>query len=220
MGSWDIKRARENKVLVSTICPPDGKVTYQWARSWRELELPEGSDNLIVQALPFGVARNYAVKQMLEQGFGYLFFLDSDIILPSNAVARLMETKIPLISCYYTHRFPPFDPCFYGGEVVEGKINKVAVTGWNFGDIVPVAFLPAGAVLIHRSVFEKMFQAGVKKPYEWTLDIDNPNGVSEDFAFSLRAVNIGIQPYVHTGIQAKHESLATCGVRGLEAVTQ
>lgn len=220
MGSWDRKRASENRVLVSTICPPDGKVTYQWARSWRELELPEGSDNLIVQALPFGVARNYAIKQMLEKGFGYLFFLDSDIILPSNAVMRLIETKLPLISCFYTHRFPPFDPCFYGAEVVEGKISKTAISGWNFGDIVPAAFLPAGAVLIHRAVFEKMFQSGIRKPYEWTLDIDNPQGLSEDFAFSLRAINIGIQPYVHTGIQAKHEQLATCGVRGLEAVTE
>lgn len=220
MGSWDIKRASENKVLVSTICPPDGRVTYQWARSWRQLELPEGSDNLIVQALPFGVARNYAVKQMLEQGFGYLFFLDSDIILPSNAVMRLMETKLPLISCFYTHRYPPFDPCFYGAEVVEGKITKMAISGWNFGDIVPAAFLPAGAVLIHRAVFQKMFQSGITKPYEWTLDIDNPKGLSEDFAFSLRAINVGIQPYVHTGIQAKHEQLATCGARGLEAVTE
>lgn len=220
MSSWDIKRAKESRVLISTICPPDGKVTYEWAKAWRELQLPEGSDSLIVQALPYGVARNYAVKQTLEQGFNYLFFLDSDIILPGNSVMRLIETKIPLIGCYYTHRYPPYNPCFYGArQNEEGKYEKIAVTGWNFGDIVPVVFLPAGACLIHRSVFEKMLQAGVKKPYEWTLDIDNPTGVSEDFAFSMRALGIGIQPYVYTGIQAKHEVLATCGVRGIEAVT-
>lgn len=221
MGSWERQKLKENRVLLATISPPDGKVSYQWARSWRELQLPEGSDNLIIQGLPYGVARNYAVKQLLEQGFSYLFFLDSDIILPANAVMRLLETKLPLISCYYTHRFPPYDACFYGAKRnEEGKLEKVAIAGWNFGNIVPCAFLPSGACLIHRSVFEKMLQAGIKKPYEWTLDIDNPTGVSEDFVFSLGALGIGIQPYIHTGIQAHHECLANIGVRGIEAVIQ
>lgn len=221
MSSWERKKLAENRVMLSTISPPDGKVSYQWARSWRELQLPPGSDNLVVQGLPYGVARNYAVKEVIKEGFAWLFFMDSDIILPNDAVMRLLETKLHLISCYYTHRFPPYNPCFYDARKnEEGKIDKVDVTGWNFGDILPVAFLPSGACLIHHSVFEKMFQTGIKKPYEWTLDIDATSGVSEDYAFSLKALSIGIQPYVHTGIQAGHECLATVGLRGIEAVTQ
>lgn len=221
MGSWDLKKAKENRILLATITPPEGKVSYHWARAWRELQLPPGSDNLIVQGLPFGVARNYAVKQTLEQGFSHLFFLDSDIILPPNAVMRLLETKLQLISCYYTHRFPPYDPCFYGAKKnEEGKLGKIAITGWNFGDIVPCVFLPSGACLIHGSVFQIMSKAGIRKWYEWTLDVDEPTGVSEDFNMSLKAYSLGITPHVHTGIQAKHECLATASVRGIEAVTQ
>ncbi|HUV52323.1 MAG TPA: hypothetical protein VMW64_04525 [Dehalococcoidia bacterium] len=221
MGSWERQKVKENRVLLSTISPPDGKVSYQWARSWRELQLPQESDNLIVQGLPYGVARNYAVKQLLEQGFSWLFFLDSDITLPPNAVMRLLETKLPLIGCYYTHRFPPYEPCFYGAKQDEqGKIQKVALTGWNFGDIVPSVFLPGGACLIHRCVFERMSAAGIRKWYEWTLDVDEPIGISEDYSFSLKAYSLGITPMAHTGIQARHECLATCGVRGIEAVTQ
>lgn len=219
-SSWEIQRVKDNRVLLATIAPPDGRVSYQWARAWRELQVPEGSDNLIVQGLPYGVARNYAVKQLLEQGFAWLFFLDSDILVPSNAVMRLLETKVPLIGCYYTHRFPPYEPCYYGAQKdKDGKILKVPLTGWNFGDILPCVFMPSGACLIHSSVFRKMLDSGIKKPYEWTLDIDNPTGLSEDYYFSVKAIEIGIQPYLHTGIQAKHESLATCGVRGIEAVT-
>lgn len=221
MGSWERQKVKENRVLLSTISPPDGKVSYQWARSWRELQLPQESDNLVVQGLPYGVARNYAVKQLLEQGFSWLFFLDSDIILPSNAVMRLLETKLPLIGCYYTHRFPPYEPCFYGFKQDEqGKIQKVALTGWNFGDIVPSVFLPGGACLIHRSVFGRISAAGIRKWYEWTLDVDEPTGISEDYSFSLKAYSLGITPMTHTGIQARHECLANCGVRGMEAVTQ
>ncbi|GAH78299.1 unnamed protein product, partial [marine sediment metagenome] len=119
MSSWDRQKLKENRVLLATISPPDGKVSYQWAKAWRELQLPEGSDHLIVQGLPYGVARNYAAKQLLEQKFSYLFFMDSDIILPPNSVMRLLETKLPLIGCYYTHRFPPYDPCFYGAKQNE-----------------------------------------------------------------------------------------------------
>jgi len=221
MGAWDIKKAKENTILLATISPPEGKVSYQWARAWRELELPQGSDNLVVQGLPFGVARNYAVKQTLEQGFSHLFFLDSDIMLPRNAIIRLLETKLPLIGCYYTHRFPPYAPCFYGASQTEkDKLEKVALTNWNFGDIVPCVFLPGGACLIRRNVFETMLKTGIRKWFEWTLDVDEPTGLSEDYFFSLKAYSLGIQPYVHTGIQAQHECLATCGVRGIEAVTQ
>lgn len=215
-GSWELKK----RVLLATISPPDGKVSYQWARAWRELQLPPNSDNLVVQGLPFGVARNYAVKSLLEQGFSYLFFLDSDITLPPNAVMRLLETKLPLIGAYYTHRFPPYDLCYYAARKNEqGVLEKVPLTGWNFGDIVPCVFMPAGACLIHRSVFERISKAGIRKWYEWTLDVDE-QGLSEDYNFSLKAYSLGITPYLHSGLQARHECLATCGVGGVEAVTQ
>lgn len=217
-ASWEIQKVKENRVLVATICPPDGRVSYQWAKGWRELQLPPGSDSAVVQGLPFGVARNYSVKTMLEQGFSYLFFLDSDILLPPNTVMRLLDTKIPLIGCYYTHRFPPYEPCFYGAKKNEqDKIQKVPLTGWSFGDIVPCVFLASGATLVHRSVFDRMTKSGISRWYDWTLDVGQ-EGLSEDYDFSLKCYSIGITPYCHTGIQARHECLATCGVKGIEAV--
>lgn len=220
MFSWELKQLRDKRVLIATISPPDGRVTYQWARALQELARPPESDGAVVQGLPYGVARNYAVKAFMEKDYGYLFFLDSDIILPPDAIMRLLATNLPLIGCYYTKRFAPYEPCFYniGKGDEEGTYKKDEITGWNFGDIVPCAMLPAGATLIHRSVIDRMFTAGVKKPFEWTLDIDNPQGGSEDFNFSIQALRLGIQPHVHTGIQAKHECLAVCGVRGIEAV--
>jgi glycosyltransferase involved in cell wall biosynthesis len=221
MLAWELKQLRDKRVLIATISPPDGRVTYQWAKAYKEMLEPPGSDALVVQGLPYGVARNYAVKAFMDNDYGYLFFLDSDIILPKDVLFRLIDTGFPLIGCYYTKRIAPFEPCFYNvkkSEEKEGLYDKVAITGWNYGDIVPCVMLPAGATLIHRSVFEKMFAAGITKPFEWTLDIDNPGGGSEDFNFSIRAVGLGIQPFVHTGIQARHETLAVCGVRGIEAV--
>jgi len=44
--------------------------------------------------------------------------------------------------------------------------------------------------------------------------------MSEDFDMSIKALSVGVQPHVHTGISAKHETLATCGVRGLEVVRE
>ena len=51
------------------------------------------------------------------------------------------------------------------------------------------------------------------------MDIDEQNGISEDYSFSVKALSIGVQPYMMSSIQAKHECLAVCGARGIEAVT-
>ena len=96
-SSWELKQINDNRVLVTTICPADGRVTYEWARAWKELQLPPESDGLVVQGLPFGPARNFAVTTLIEKGFAYLFFLDSDMILPSDSVMRLIDTRLPLI---------------------------------------------------------------------------------------------------------------------------
>jgi hypothetical protein len=37
------------------------------------------------------MARNVAAKDALDSGFDYLFFVDSDMILPPDALARLLK---------------------------------------------------------------------------------------------------------------------------------
>lgn len=209
MHSWNILEQRKYRALLCSIAYGGAHVSLPFMRAYKNLQLPPGSDTLIVENLPYGVARNHAAATMLQGGYSYLAFLDLDILIPPDTYIKLIETGCPLISALYHQKFPPYNPAFFGAATNEqGQLVKTTIP-FTPGQIVDCAFMPSGCVVIHRSVFERMQQAGITKFYEWRLDIDNPSGESEDYNFSLKAANLGIQPRVHTGIIARHELTST-----------
>lgn len=212
-GSWEIMEQRKNRVLLATIIYGGAKVTMPFCRAYKNLILPPDSDTLVVENFPYPQARNQAAKVCLENNYGYLAFLDADVLLQPDAYMKLMETGLPLVSALYYQKFPPYSPaCFGASKTPDGKLKKEPITNWTPGQIIPVTFMASGACLIHRSVFERMQQVlGHPRFYSWTLDVGQ-EGVSEDYWFSLKALEIGIQPYCHTGIIARHELVATAGI--------
>jgi hypothetical protein len=100
----------------------------------------------------------------------------------------------------------------------EGKSAKQPITNYAPGSLVEAAYAGAGCLLEHRSVFERMLQAGIKQFYEWTLTAasDPPGtGRSEDFEHMARARALGFKIYVDTGIIAIHETHAQVTAKGL-----
>ena len=217
-GAWEIVEARRNRVMVVTIAPPDLKVTTGWASAVLHLALPPMSDFMMVKGFPFGPARNKGLKEALDQGYGWLFFLDADVICPPNVVMDLLANGRDLIGGLYYRRFPPYEPApsvavrNEGGQLLGHKPPS-----FNHGDVIPVEFLPMGATLISRRCMETVL-ASHPRPFEWNLDIDTQDrgGLSEDFTFSLRALELGFQPWVATGLTCRHETLTLVGPRGLE----
>lgn len=205
MHSWEILQRRKYRTLLCSIAYGGARVSLEFMRMYRNLQLPPGSDTIIVENLPYGPARNHCAATVLQGGYSYLAFLDLDILVPPDAFIKLIETGYPLISALYYQKFPPYNPAFFGGMTNEqGQVVKTTIP-FTPGEIVDCVFMPSGACIIHRSVFERMQQAGITKFYTWELDIDNPSGMSEDYNFSFKTLQLGIQPRIHTGIIAKHE---------------
>src|SRR5208337_3156882 len=67
-------------------------ITPEWHRSRMALAMPPGHSPVEVyeDGKEVGVARCDAVKHAREGGLRYLFFLDWDVILESDALIRLM----------------------------------------------------------------------------------------------------------------------------------
>lgn len=209
MFSWEQLEIRKKRVLLASIAYGGCRVSLPFMRAYKNLQLPPGSDTIIIENLPYGVARNHAAATMLQGGYSYLAFLDLDILIPPDTYIRLIETGCPLISALYHQKSPPYNPAFFGAATNEqGQLVKTTIP-FTPGQIIDCAFMPAGACIIHRSVFERMQQAGLKRFYIWELDIDNPSGASEDFSMSLKCFQLGITPRVHTGIIARHELTST-----------
>jgi len=162
------------------------------------MEKPPIWDVMRVSGLPFGEARTQMAYQMLNGGYQWLFQLDADILAPKDTIPRLMVHRLPIVSGLYFQRFPSWTgtsgdylPVMFS-EVVgtDGVIAKQPITEFTPGSLVEAADVPAGCLLVHRSVFERFIANGIKRIFEWTLHqaAEPPgSGRSEDFEFCARA---------------------------------
>jgi hypothetical protein len=140
--------------------------------------------------------RNGALDAALESGADGLFWMDDDILLPPNAIIQLASYGKDFTSGMYFQKFFPHWPLFamFNGVKFnwfrdfpdESKLFEV--DGVGFG----CAFTSAKLLKALKDKFEK--------PFEWTE-------FSEDFTFCLRAGELGMKPWVDSGIKCGHSHL-------------
>ena len=223
-AAWDLIRQQAQRVLIATIAPPDGKVSLGWARAMASLQSPPASSTYTCLGLPFGPARNQCLKATLELGFGYLFFVDSDVVLPGTALMTLIGAGRDVIAAEYKQRFPPFKSAH--AMMVPGPnntLNRGDLPAYPPGEIIPVDSQATGATLYSRRALESLI-AKFRRPFEWGLDIAPVPGddgqplspFSEDYHASTRLKAIGFQPWLHTGIVGRHEFTAVATATGVE----
>jgi hypothetical protein len=222
MFCWEIDRRVPDSVLVATLWPREG-ASGDWCASWKSLKLPGADVNWMrLMGLPFGEARTQAAATLLQQDKQWLFFLDSDVLVPAETVMRFINYRVPIISALYPQRYPTFNgvdlvykPCIFNeGRDAQGNAVTADVGEFQFGQILEVAYAPSGCMLIHRSVYERLLQNGIRDFYEWTMKpMSNPHGRSEDFDFCAKARSVGYKILVDTGVQATHEVMANITVR-------
>lgn len=221
--SWEIAQQRQNSVLIAILLAPPLMVSIDWALSFAALEKPPLHDIIRLSGMPFGEARTQGAYECLKRGHEYLFFLDADILAPPNTLTRLLSHRLPVCSALYMQKFPTWTgqevkymPCmFREGRDAQGNSVRVEVADFQYGQMVEAHFVPAGCLLVHRSVFDRFLAAGIKRPFQWTLTADDPHGVSEDFFFSKTCWNLGYKVLVDSGLQCIHEAQAKVDMRGI-----
>lgn len=178
--------------------PHTGLVTMEWAIAFRNLILPCPTMYGVERGRPIDVSRNEIVANALKSPVTHIFFLDSDVIPPPNALVRLLSHDLPIVSGLYWSKygFP-----FVMREGKDGLFEPMKRV--EFGKLIEVDAIPMGCALIKREVFERMgwpwFKMEVGK---------EPLGVSEDYWFCKRARELGYKIYVDTGVLCGHVTLA------------
>ena len=189
-----------------------GLVTMEWAVNLKALKIPGGQDMAYYYYSRGGtieIARNESVEGMLESGSEWLFFLDSDVIAPPNAIERLMSYGLPIVAGMYYMRGPRqgvLHPCCWKkkkeGEEGDTKEQYVPITEFGFGTLLEVDAVGAGCLLIHRSVLEKMKEKGIKY-FEYTSD-HKGSGMGEDFDFCHKVKQLGYKVMVDPTVMCEH----------------
>jgi len=152
--------------------PMTGLVRAEWmlARygqiiptNWSHGELIQWMDMHVPMGFGVAEARNLAVKNFIDGGWEWLFFIDHDVILPMNTFVawnmRMHEKKIPIWGGLYFTKSQPAEPLMYR------EWGESFVTDWKMGDKVWVRGMGMGNNVIHRSILELLYKDS--EEYEW-----------------------------------------------------
>lgn len=212
-----------DEVKVAILVPETGLVNMDWA-----LQLPKlrGPDTRIITfrgGHPLDQSRNYLVAKALEMKAQWMFFLDSDIILPDGALDTLISRGLPLISGLYKQK--PHN----GKLWCCGLRDKEGFTFTSFNDwkepLLTADVAGAGCLLIHHTVIERIQKMFPKLPwFQWCNgrgfkpeDFPDPlmYNTGEDLYFCLLAKAAGFQLHIDTTVRCKHIATSYIGENGI-----
>ena len=129
------------------------KVSIDWAMNYKKLHGMLGctGGEIIVRDLPIADARNEIVRQALECGADYIFFLGDDVIAPADSMHRLWCHNKDMVCGVYWSRTYPSTPYLW-----RDKGKKGPYMDWKYGEVFPVDYSGVDCVLIKTEVFKKM----------------------------------------------------------------
>lgn len=165
---------------ILAIVPSTGYLNPICVKSWYSMYIPDEYVLVVDYITGYGIelARNQAAQQAIDENYDYLFFIDSDIILPTDTLTKLLSCDSDIITGWYMSSFmdnrisiAKFDTerLFYEAyklhEQQENIINNIAeVDGCGFG-----------CILIKTEVFKNM-----EYPFFKYVEYGNNQYLSED----------------------------------------
>src|SRR5688572_26774169 len=222
----DITRVEMDTARVIYLAVPTfGTVSFEWYVHMMQHQAPMNRSvfqgGIVGQEV--GDARNVLADQALNYRHGsgwtasHIFFVDDDVLLPPNALIRLLSHKLPIVSGLYYAKTDTPQPLMLNASLC-GLVDE-----WEPGALVPVDVHGMGCTLIEMKVFRDLIATGtldtgihqgreIYRFFATTRDARtvDENGTptiyneTEDAYFLKRARAIGYQPTVDTGTFCWH----------------
>ena len=207
---------------VAVIIPHTGSFSVEWIRAFKSMEkVTGGGDLFFAKGMPIDIARDMYARIAVERGYEWIFFLDSDVVLPPDGLEKLLQANLPIVNGMYVAKHPggAFWDMWMRVRDPSGRETATPVIKW--GDdryFTECDLVGAGCMLIHRSVFEAIQAKYPKIPwFYWAygrkpdavvdgMGIPDPfmRGVSEDFWFCVLAKDCGYRIVIDTSIKCGH----------------
>lgn len=208
-GAWETPKSAFDLVVgipYSAACP----LTMDYILSLVNLIKPGRTAVVSWKGLPVDVARNRLARDALQRGARHLFFVDSDVLVPPEAILQLVRWKLPIIAgVYWTKR--GYVGVWRKDPDVPGMYNPVDKI--NPQSLVEVDAVAAGCMLIDTRVFKV-----VPEPwFKWAIEdpaVQAPGHLSEDIWFCNRAQEHGFRVFIDPTVKCEHEMLAGVDVGG------
>jgi hypothetical protein len=167
-------------------------------------------------------ARNRAVEDFLAEHAqaDWLFWVDTDMGVPADAVDRLLAAADPVerpivgALCFAQRETGPdgiggwrteATPTVYDWLHVGDRQGFAVRWDYPRDAVVRCAGTGSACLLVHRSVYERMFARYGRSWYDRAYNPSMEQLTGEDLSFCMRAGALGIGVHVHTGVRTSHQ---------------
>jgi FkbM family methyltransferase len=203
--SYTTKKDDKVKKKILVAIPTAKYVETQTFKSLWDLTVPEGYE------LDFQYFYGYNISQIRNliadwaKRYDYLLSVDSDIVLPKDALVKMLAADKDVISGLYIQRIPGTQTVEVYMDTANGGCTNIPYSLLENRGVVEIAACGMGCALIKGEVFRKM-----EYPHFFYKEALTMQGtVSEDVYFCMKAREIGFKVWADTSIKCDHLGATT-----------
>ena len=190
------------KVLIAIPCMDT--VPTGFVRSILSLQLYGEVEIAFSQGSLVYDSRNSLADKAAREGFDRIFWIDSDMTLPSNAFSLLMEDLdrgLGMVSGIYFKRKAPIEPVLFStisSSTINGGYTASAQTMTEVPEgITLIEGVGFGCVMMEREYIDKVRA-------KFGLPFYPAQGFGEDLAFCWRCKELNLPMYADSRIKCGH----------------
>lgn len=142
--------------------------------------------------------RNKIIEQALAHDCTHIFFIDDDVLLPPDALMKLLEHDLDMVTGVYLMRSYPHQPIIFDVHA-EPDFKWTELTPGKEG-LIPIASGGLGCCLIKIGVFQSMEQPWIRLG-ELKSEADH---WCDDVGFFNRAKNQGFKLFCDLSVKCGH----------------
>ena len=137
--------------------------------------------------------------------YDYLFSVDSDIILPKDALVNLLNADKDIISGLYIQRKTDQHILEIYQDNDRGGVENIPFRAIEHMGVIPIAASGMGCCLIKGEVFRRMEYPH----FFYQSAIDHAQTISEDVYFCNKARSLGFEVWADVNIKCSHKGETT-----------
>lgn len=103
--------------------------------------------------------RNDLVKMAIDAGMDYLLFVDTDMIMPPDALMRVLKADKDVIGATYNKRVPPYETL--------GRLKGPKPEDIHLGGVHEAELMPGGFMLVKTEVYRRIGWPYYWETYQW-----------------------------------------------------
>ena len=191
---------RKKRILIAI--PTNKLIEAETFKSIYDLIVPDGYETVFQYFWGYQVeqVRNLIAHWTINNGFDYLFSVDSDIAFAPDTLVKMLSHDKDIVSGVYIQRIPGKHTIEIMRQNDRGGVTHVDWDVIKGQGLVPIDGCGFGCALIKREVF-----VGIPYPqFVYKSAIDHKDTISEDVYFCLKARENGFKLWCDTSVICDH----------------